>query len=437
MANNKGYSVFKNSRGTYTAQATIGYDENGKAIRKSFTADTKVDAISKLLPYIKGTEKVVTTSNVLPLRKHMLYWLMTYYRYTVSSRTFAKKISDVKRHIFSVIGDYAPKDITTDMLQTLLVQFLSKGYSYDTVSKLKGILNAYFEYCIDEQIITANPVLRIKINARNLRKKQSAENKNKAIPEKYRDAFMKALDTSPFMKAFCMTAILSGGRPAELLALKWKDYDKAAQSLRIDKATTVDYDFDDEGNITSAVTIIGDTKTAGSVRTNPISQTLCNILDEWKDYRKIQEEILHTSLTDDEDYIFATNRGELRSYQGTRHMFEKFLAVNGLSNSGIHLYCLRHTFSNDLFANGENPRVVQLLMGHSKVTTTMIYNTENSPKSLSNAVDKQNQKYAEEKPTQTTDAQKQKMLLDIIKRNNLRLDDLLAAAIKEHDDFEM
>ncbi len=183
MANNKGYSVFKNSRGTYTAQATIGYDENGKAIRKSFTADTKVDAISKLLPYIKGTEKVVTTSNVLPLRKHMLYWLMTYYRYTVSSRTFAKKISDVKRHIFSAIGDYAPKDITTDMLQTLLVQFLSKGYSYDTISKLKGILNAYFEYCIDEQIITANPVLRVKINARNLKKNNLPKTKTKLFPK--------------------------------------------------------------------------------------------------------------------------------------------------------------------------------------------------------------------------------------------------------------
>lgn len=36
-ANNEG-SVYKNKRGLWVAQATIGYDENGKQIRKPFQA---------------------------------------------------------------------------------------------------------------------------------------------------------------------------------------------------------------------------------------------------------------------------------------------------------------------------------------------------------------------------------------------------------------
>ena len=56
------------------------------------------------------------------------------------------------------------------------------------------------------------------------------------------------------------------------------------------------------------------------------------------------------------------------------------------TDKGIHFYELRHTFSNTLFEQNTNPRVVQSLMGHRKIETTMIYNTVQDNKYLEGAV---------------------------------------------------
>ena len=70
------------------------------------------------------------------------------------------------------------------------------------------------------------------------------------------------------------------------------------------------------------------------------------------------------------------------------------------SHMGIHFYRLRHTFSNTLFEAQENPKVIQMLMGHKKVETTMIYNTATTNKYLQKAVDVFDERYSpSEQPT--------------------------------------
>lgn len=153
------------------------------------------------------------------------------------------------------------------------------------------------------------------------------------------------------------------------------------------RGMTVEPEFDSEGNVVARKTVIGKTKTAGSVRTNPIPKLLAQALSDWKDYRsKLQAETMF-SLVENDDFVFGTNEGRLRTYSGTKHMFDRFLKRNNLNGKGIHFYELRHTFSNTLFEQNTNPRVVQALMGHRKIETTMIYNTVRDNKYLERAID--------------------------------------------------
>ena len=66
-ANNEG-SVYKNKRGLWVAQATIGYDENGKQIRKAVSGKTRAEAIANLAPYLpkRRPQTVDTTGYVSP-----------------------------------------------------------------------------------------------------------------------------------------------------------------------------------------------------------------------------------------------------------------------------------------------------------------------------------------------------------------------------------
>lgn len=69
--------------------------------------------------------------------------------------------------------------------------------------------------------------------------------------------------------------------------------------------------------------------------------------------------------------MFSNSDGDLRTYWGTRAMFDRFLKENGLGGYGFHFHSLRHTYSSMFFESGVNPKVIQMLMGHKEVTTTI------------------------------------------------------------------
>ena len=75
-------------------------------------------------------------------------------------------------------------------------------------------------------------------------------------------------------------------------------------------------------------------------------------------------------------FVFANDDGSVRSYSGTRKIFDRFKRRNNLHKSNVHFHGLRHTFSNMLFEMNENPKVIQQLLGHRDVKTTItVYNS--------------------------------------------------------------
>lgn len=78
-------------------------------------------------------------------------------------------------------------------------------------------------------------------------------------------------------------------------------------------------------------------------------------------------------------FIFANDDGSVRTYFGSRKIFDGWKKRHKLTNYNIHFHGLRHTFSNMLFEMNENPKVIQQLLGHRDVKTTItVYNSVNS-----------------------------------------------------------
>ena len=60
-------------------------------------------------------------------------------------------------------------------------------------------------------------------------------------------------------------------------------------------------------------------------------------------------------------------------------VFDRFKRRHDLEKYNIHFHGLRHTFSNMLFEMNENPKIIQQLLGHRDVKTTItVYNSVNS-----------------------------------------------------------
>ena len=337
-------SVYQRNDGRWCAVVSLGYDSDGKRVRKIFYGWTRSEVAMKMTAALgeklNGGHASVINDD---LRTLIHDWLVTFKQANVSPRTFETAEMLAKLHVYPHIGELKLAQVTPNIIQGVLNKMLVAGYSLAYVRKVKFLLNQFFAYAKANRFINDNPVSECIVKSTPEHKERKQET-YKAIPIEIREYFLEVISKNDFMKALCMIQMFAGLRIGEALALKWKNVDFDNGIISIDSAVTELPVRNSEGKIVDHRTVISDTKTAASVREVPMPNILKTTLLEWKKSRWVQQRTTGKSFIGPNDLVFANNDGELRTYRNSNdipapYASERIGAVQApLSLLAAHLF---------------------------------------------------------------------------------------------------
>ena len=373
--NNEG-SIFQSKDGKWIGQVTIGYKENGKPKRKTFTGKTRAEVATKMSAdlniVLKNGYKTVCNEKFGTL---FTDWMLVFKRHTIQGRSFDRLFGHVVRHVIPDLKDFKLEEMNVNLMQRYINTLYQKNLALDTIRKTKQIISQFFEYAIDNDMMLKNPMTKIKIQKRD-KHIQDDKPRYKAIPIEIREDLMKALEKSEFLNPLCLTMWCAGLRIGEVLALQWRDIDFERGLIEVNRAITVDVKMDVSGKVLERKTVIGDTKTACSVRVVPMPDKLKEALDKWKENRYLDGKFVGKDFISNDSLVFGDENGDVRTYRATDNNFKRFLKREGFGKYLLHFHAFRQTFSNMMFENNVNPKMTQALLGHKDVKTTIMnYNS--------------------------------------------------------------
>lgn len=324
-------------------------------------------------------------------------------------------------------------EIDTYVVQKVINKLIDGDYSLNVIKKNKHLIAQFFDYAIDNKWVTENPTRKVLIKIKD-RKIYSGQEKYKALTPEVRIKFLEALnkDEANFLKPMCILLLFAGLRIGEVCALQWKNVNLKNKTLKIERGITQIPKFDNEGNVLSRVTVVGDTKTTCSVRDIPITDIVVDTLQTWKEKQTNREKTnknVTAELTALTSYAFANDDGSVRTYSGCKRVFDRFKRRYDLDKYNIHFHGLRHTYSIMLFEANENPKVIQALLGHKSVKTTL---------TVYNSVDKSYYRQATDKLNNLFNSDKMKEYKELENKKDIpALNRETEEEIEEDDDVEI
>lgn len=333
----------------------IGYDENQKAIPKSFYDKTKTGVKAKYREWLKQPAEV-RIEQVKIVGEWATIWLETYKKDKVAYGTYNNYRMYVGNHIIPVIGNLKFEDVKPAHIQKVMNK-ISK-LSRSARQHVKIALNGIFETAIDNHYCTINPCRKIEL------KKDI-----KPEPEVFSTKEIECiLQKARYVKDGYIIELLlyTGLRIGEASGLQWGDIDLENHIITVRKSVAKA----EVGGYETTVTKSGKERRVG------ITPNLVNV------FSRIPKNGL---------YVLAESPDSFQNPYNLAKRYKKALSsINAELPEDkkvreLTAHKCRHTYATYLLKGGANLRQVQQLLGHSAVTVTEVYthiDTEDVKKSV-------------------------------------------------------
>jgi len=332
-------------------QVTVDHHDGIRSDVKSLTVNYMFDLWCQLKKGIKDSTF-----------KNYIYMYETFVRPSFGKKRLVDvKKSDVKRFYNRLVDD--------------------RGLKISTVVNIHNVLYQVFQIAVEDDMIRGNPTLN---TMKELRLAHNLDTeKRKALSVEQEALFLDFLKRRPqYQHWYPVFYIMlnTGMRVGEITGLRWCDVDLEEGEISVNH-TLVYYNHRDEKGCYFS---INTPKTKAGDRTIPMVNGVKEAFIMEREYQK-EAGLESVGRVDGyDDFIFINRDGQVQ-HQGTlnkalqriiRDCNDEVLEKYGIDSDPVllpHFSChiLRHTFATRLCESGVNIKVIQDVLGHADIDTTM------------------------------------------------------------------
>lgn len=266
-------------------------------------------------------------------------------------------------------------------VKQLYVSLLNDGLQVNTLDNIHTVLHPTFQLAVRDNVIRSNPSDGVMAEL----KKAGGKNKGvrHALTIEQQRAFLKYTANSPvychWLPAFTFL-FGTGCRIGEAVGIRWEDVDFEKKEISINHA--LEYMLDEDRKASWHVST---PKTAAGVRIIPLLKKVEEALIEEKENQEMTG-IHNTDVIDGMNgFMFANRFGKLllpssvnRAITRISDAYNAEETVNAAREKRepvliphFSAHHIRHTFATRLCEHESNLKVIQSIMGHADIATTM------------------------------------------------------------------
>ena len=276
-------------------------------------------------------------------------WLQEYVRPNLSPRGFERYESIARVHLIPDLGAIPLTQLRPEHLQRHYASKLSNGLSPRSVRYQHVVLHKALQTAMKWGLVVRNAADSVDVPHARQAEMQTWDEYEVA-------RFLEAAMGSPYYALF-HTALFTGMRRSELLALQWRDIDfhQVHVSRSLHQLRDRSYVF-------------AQPKSVKSRRTIALSPSSVLTLREHKDRQEGIRAMLGVPLKGD-DLVFSTPEGGPLRPNTVSRAWTALASRAGVRV--IRLHDARHTHASLMLKQGVHPKIVQERLGHASVQITL------------------------------------------------------------------
>lgn len=314
--------------------------------------------------------------------------------------TRANYQSSYDRYVRDDFGKTKLKDIKYSDILFFYKRLISeKNLQMGSIMYLQRVIRPSLEMAVRDNIIRTNPAAGVMAQLKS--KNNTTSYVRHALTVEQERAFLSFLDEYPLYEKWknLFTVFLGTGcRVGEVIALRWDDVDFEQKVISINHSL---YYFAGKRNKSPSKWVMQRPKTDAGIRTIPMVDVVYNALQDEKARQLEEKTWCKTSIDGVSGFVFCNrfrevftpesiNR-ELTRIIETYNSIEEVDAIKQNREPVMlpHFTChhLRHTFCTRLCEADANIKVIQAVMGHKDIQTTLDIYAEVSEQKKKSSMD--------------------------------------------------